>query len=87
MAEAMSSGLPVIVSDTAVNREICGETALYFRPFNSRQVVQHILELDRDNTLLQKLKVKGRQRAKNLYSWNDHVDRLVQTFQKVIAED
>ena len=32
MAEAMSHGLPIVASDTPVNREMCGEAAVYFSP-------------------------------------------------------
>ncbi len=84
MAEAMSSGMPVIASNTGVNREICGSAALYFRSFMSSQIVKQILLLDTNPGLRQSLGEFGRQRATKLYSWNDHVDRLIDTFEDVL---
>ena len=83
MAEAMSSGLPVVASETPVNREICGGAALYFKPFMISKLVRAILLLDSDSNLRRHLSATGRERATGLYSWDDHVDRLVDTFELV----
>ena len=83
MAEAMSSGLPVVASDTPVNREICGGASLYFEPFMISKLVRAILLLDNDSNLRRRLSTTGRKRATGLYSWDDHVDRLVNTFEIV----
>jgi len=85
MAEAMSTGLPVIVSDTPVNREICGDAALYFKPFHVSELVERIRELDESESLRSKVSTEGRDRAVSSYSWDDHVDRLVDTFEAVVA--
>jgi glycosyltransferase involved in cell wall biosynthesis len=34
--EAMAFGLPIVASDTAVNREVCGDAAMYFPPDSAR---------------------------------------------------
>ncbi|MEE2759833.1 MAG: glycosyltransferase family 1 protein [Pseudomonadota bacterium] len=83
MAEALSSGLPTIVSNTPVNREICGDTALYFEPFSSKGLVDQLLALDRSPALRESNAKSGRQRAIEKFGWNDHVDRLVETFDTV----
>ena len=83
MAEAMSSGLPVIASETPVNREICGDAALYFKPFMVSEFVDRIEKLDQDPTLREKLSSTGREKAVSSYSWDDHIDRLVETFETV----
>ena len=35
MIEAMGYGLPVVAADTAINREMCGEGALYYPPLDA----------------------------------------------------
>jgi glycosyltransferase involved in cell wall biosynthesis len=84
MVEAMSTGIPVIVSETPVNREICGDAALYFTPFSYSELVERILELDSDQKRVADLSSLGRQRATSQFDWDGHVDRLLGSFEKVI---
>jgi glycosyltransferase involved in cell wall biosynthesis len=83
MAEAMSCGLPLVVADTPVNREICGDAALYFAPFSVSGLVAAVRRLDADEELRRKLGEIGRARAVQRFGWNDHVDRLIATFEAV----
>ncbi|MCD6074056.1 MAG: hypothetical protein K0Q70_939 [Rhodospirillales bacterium] len=85
MAEAMSSGLPLAVADTPVNREICGDAALYFEPFSVTGLVAAIRALHADPDLRRRLSENGRARALQRFGWEDHVDRLVDTFEAVAA--
>jgi len=85
MAEAMSTGLPVVASDTPVNQEICGEAALYFKPFSVLGLADRVEELNNSEVLRNRLSAEGRHRALSRYSWEDHVDRLVDTFEAVAS--
>lgn len=85
MAEAMSSGMPLAVADTPVNREICGDAALYFQPFSVSGLVDAVRTLDADADLRRRLSENGRARAVQRFGWEDHVDRLVDTFEAVAA--
>lgn len=85
MAEAMSSGLLLAVADTPVNREICGDAALYFPPFSVSGLVTAIRTLDADPELRRRLSENGRARAIERFGWEAHVDRLVATFEAVAA--
>ena len=58
-------------------------SALYFQPFRVRDLVDKIQVLDRSETLRRKISNSGRARAISRYSWDDHVDRLVDTFKAV----
>jgi glycosyltransferase involved in cell wall biosynthesis len=80
MAEAMSSGLPVIVADTSVNREICDSAALYVRPYSIEDICDRVMELDSSEELREDLRGVARNRTLSLYGWQDHVDRLLETF-------
>jgi len=77
MAEAMSSGLPILAADTAVNREICGDAALYFNPFSAQELWAKLKQLDADPGLRDKLSKEGRKRALAFFKWDDHVERLI----------
>ncbi len=83
MAEAMSSGMPLAVADTPVNREICGDAALYFEPFSVSGLVAAMRRLDADPELRLRLSANGRARAVQRFGWEDHVDRLVDTFEAI----
>ena len=85
MAEAMSSGLPVIVADTQVNREICGEAALYARPYSVEDIARQVNRLHGDLTLRHELSARARERTLNRYGWQDHIDRLLAAFNEIAA--
>ena len=85
MAEAMSSGLPLAVADTPVNREICGDAALYFEPFSVSGLVAAVRRIDSDPGLRHALSENGRARALARFGWEDHVDRLVDTFEAIAS--
>ena len=76
LVEAMSSGLPVVASDLAVHKEICGDAGLYFSPFSAEELADRILQINASPELAGKLSQTGLQRADD-FSWSDHVDGLV----------
>jgi glycosyltransferase involved in cell wall biosynthesis len=80
MAEAMSYGLPIVAADTPVNREICGEAALYFRPLDPEDLAEKVILLGRDQALREELGATGRCRAARCFRWEDHVERLLRAF-------
>lgn len=77
MVEAMSHGLPIVASDTPVNREICGESALYFHPWDPEDLARKIQSLFTDQSLRMKCSEIGRLRAATHFRWQDHADRLL----------
>jgi glycosyltransferase involved in cell wall biosynthesis len=80
MVEAMANGLPVVASDTPVNREICGDAAVYFRPLDPQDLAQKVRLLGCDEALRGKLGAAGRRRAAACFRWEDHVGRLLHAF-------
>ena len=75
--------MPAVVSETPVNKEICGEAALYFAPYSVSEIVSCLRKLDSDPALRRTLSEKGRRRAVESYSWESHVSRLADTFRQV----
>ncbi len=86
MAEAMSTGLPVVASDTATNKEICGEAGLFFKPFSVSQLTALIHQLDNEPQLRKHMAEQGRDRVIKNFGWEDHVDRLVESFEQLIKK-
>ncbi|EME67795.1 glycosyltransferase [Paramagnetospirillum caucaseum] len=86
MVEAMGCGLPVVAADTPVNREICGDAALYFEPLSLSALLDCLSRLEGDPQLRAALIARGRQRVVESFTWESHVDRLIQVFREV-AED
>ena len=80
MVEAMVHGLPIVASDTSVNREMCGGAAVYFSPLDPRDLAEKVDLLGRDRAMREKLGAEGRRRAAVRFRWHDHVERLLQNF-------
>jgi len=73
----MAYGLPIVAADTPVNREICGESALYFRTRDPDDLAEKIRLLSADEALRQKCSESGRRRAASHFKWEDHTTRLL----------
>jgi glycosyltransferase involved in cell wall biosynthesis len=76
LVEAMASGLPVIASDLAVHREICGEAALYFPRFSSELLAEQVMQASRSDSQSTSMSEKGIVRSRD-FSWDKHVDELL----------
>lgn len=87
MAEALSCGLPIVAADTPINREICGDAALYFSPFRPSDLAGCLKRLDADPALRERMRAEARRRSAQFYKWEDHVDRLVETFQTLSSHE
>lgn len=76
LVEAMASGLPVVASDLAVHREICGDAAIYFQRFSPQELAQRIVEIVQSSDLAAQLSRAGAGRS-TAFSWSRHVEELV----------
>lgn len=76
MAEAMAHGLPIVAADTPVNREVCGEAAVYFKPLDPTDLADKIQRVAASADLCRELSAAGRRRAAAHFRWEDHVARL-----------
>jgi glycosyltransferase involved in cell wall biosynthesis len=77
MVEAMAYGLPIVAADTPVNREICGESALYFRTWDPDDLAEKVRLLSANEALRQQCSESGRRRAASRFKWQDHATRLL----------
>ncbi|MGA7300509.1 MAG: glycosyltransferase family 1 protein [Candidatus Sulfotelmatobacter sp.] len=76
LVEAMASGLPVIASDLAVHREICGDAAQYFPRFEPHILAQRIMQLCESPEQRVEMREKGILRSRD-FSWDKHVEQLI----------
>jgi glycosyltransferase involved in cell wall biosynthesis len=82
LVEAMASGLPVVASDLAVHREICGEAALYFPRFSPELLAEQVMQASRSEAQSTSMREKGIVRSRD-FSWDRHVDELLGLAQRL----
>jgi len=80
LVEAMASGLPVIASDLAVHREICGEAALYFPRFSPEILASLAMQVSQSTEQSAAMREMGLSRSRD-FSWNKHVEELLRLAQ------
>ncbi len=85
LVEAMSCGLPIVASDIAVHREICGDAALYFARFSPHELADAVVRASED-TEHKYLSMTGIEKSK-VYSWKSHVDQLIELAQHLVTKD
>ena len=66
--EAMASGCPVVVSDIAPLRDVCGDAALFCDPMSPADITEKIHRLMHDEALKKTLRAKGLERARS-FTW------------------
>lgn len=82
--EAMMAGLPVMISDIPVYREVAGEAALYFDPTSSEAIAAAITTAVTDEALMRELTQRGFARAK-LFSWERTARGTLDAFRAALA--
>lgn len=82
LVEAMGLGLPLVIADTAIHREICGDAALYFTPGSSHDLAGRVRELDADPELRALCASRGKARVKERFTWEQHMNILIDCFKK-----
>lgn len=77
LVEAMASGVPVVASDIAVHREICGDAGSYFPRFSAEALAAAILEIGRSPKTMRRMAIAGLERA-GQFSWAVHVEKILE---------
>ena len=77
LLEAMAAGLPIVAADVPINRELCGNAALYFSPFDADDCARQISALIDDSDRRNELAHRSLQRV-NEFRWSSHAGRLIQ---------
>jgi glycosyltransferase involved in cell wall biosynthesis len=83
LVEAMSSGLPLVVSDLPVHREIGGDAALYFPRFSPEALADCIVQIHGSPRVASQLSTSGLRRAQD-FSWAKHVQQLLALAEELV---
>ena len=84
LIEAMACGLPVVAADVPVNREMCGDAALYFSPFDAEGCAAAVERVVDDASLAARLRGAGILRARD-FTWERHVSALWSAFRGALS--
>lgn len=80
--EAASYGIPVAAAKSSSLPEILGEAALYFDPYNEKEMAEIIFRAVADELLRQKLRKKGFLKVKE-YSWLKCAKKTKEVYESV----
>lgn len=82
MVEAMGYGLPIVASNTEVNKEICGEAAIYYSAFDPNDAAKKIL-IAIGESVRNKLKEEGKKRIMSFdWSWQRYTSEFLEIVSK-----
>ena len=84
LVEAMASGLPTVAADLPLNREMCGDAAVYYPARDPAALAREIARVATDDVLRETLVAAGRNRARQ-FSWDDHVDQVMAVVREAAA--
>jgi glycosyltransferase involved in cell wall biosynthesis len=84
--EAMGAGVPVVAWNSGGPTDIIvhGKTGFLAKPFSLNDFAKKTLKILQDKKLRQKMSRASRQRVKNHFSWQRHLDILEKAIKKVI---
>ena len=81
--EAMACGCPVLVSDIPVEREVCGDAALYFNPLEPSEILHTITQYLNDADVIKEtMRRKGYENVTR-FSWEKSAEVLI----KIVKEE
>lgn len=74
--EAMTNACPVVASDIPPHREVCGDVAIYFNPYDVEDIAKAITKVMEDKELQNRMVLKGKEQVK-LFSWDKSANLLL----------
>jgi glycosyltransferase involved in cell wall biosynthesis len=75
--EAMTFGLPILAADTAVNREVCGQAAIYFAPNDDRELAAQLKRLYQNPAELTELSKRSARRGHD-FDWTSAANETLE---------
>jgi glycosyltransferase involved in cell wall biosynthesis len=81
----MAAGLPVVASDTPVNRELLGEWGVYAPPGNTEELARGLVSLLDDEARARALGKALRERAEAHFAWSTLGRRIVNLYDRLAS--
>lgn len=83
LVEAMAKGLPIVAADTASNREIAADAALFFPPADAEALARIVAALIDDASLREARSAAALRRARD-FSWQRAAERTLALFDAAV---
>jgi glycosyltransferase involved in cell wall biosynthesis len=81
--ESQAVGLPCVISDIPVHREVYGESVMYFDPLSIDDIAEKMGDLYRDPQLRESFVKKGYDKVKE-YSWYKTAQETLEIFERAL---
>jgi glycosyltransferase involved in cell wall biosynthesis len=81
--EAMTCGVPALISDIPPLREVAGDAALFFPPEDHEALTYELGRILSSGSLRQEMKKKSLQRAE-AFSWKKVASETIRTYEKAL---
>jgi glycosyltransferase involved in cell wall biosynthesis len=80
----IACGLPTVLFDNQVNREILGDDGIYVEHGNTSLLADTIISTIHDSDLMLRLSARLRERAVSMHSWDARSQRLVAVYRTLL---
>ena len=84
LVEAMACGCPVVCSNVTSLPEVLGEAGLTFDPNSPQQIAETILSVWSNDSLIQKMRLKGLERVKQ-FNWESTARQTLEVYKKAAS--
>lgn len=84
--EAMYFRKPILTTDIDFAREICGDGAIYFRPFDTVQQLNAIRSVVGNSDLIKRLTKNQTKQLENFIDWNTKTHRILEVVKSILNE-
>ncbi|OQX50659.1 hypothetical protein B5M47_03530 [candidate division CPR3 bacterium 4484_211] len=81
--EAMASGTPAIISNSACFPEVCGNAALYFNPYDPKDIAEKIGQVLDNPQLRSELIRRGQENLKR-FSWRKMAEKTLKVYNSLV---
>jgi len=81
----IACGLPTVVFDNQVNREILGDDGIYVEQGNTRSLADTLISAIHNSDLMLQLSEQVRERAIRIHSWDTRSRQLVTVYRTLLA--
>ena len=83
--EGMIRNIPAIVSNIPVFKEVCGDAAIYFNPYDEKDIAEKIASVLNDEQLRKEMIFKGLEKVKE-YSWEKCARETLKVYEEVLLD-